>query len=83
MLVKSTTGVNCINVLCTAFTHTDPESVKFQLSHQYLFTLLGSTHVKSACITLMKLTPGLNFNNVLHTAFALADPKSVKRCGVT
>jgi len=36
----------------------DPKSVTFQLSHQYLFTLLGSAHVKTAQKTLMKLTPG-------------------------
>jgi len=31
---------------------------KIQLSHKYLFTLLGSTGAKAACRTLMKLTPG-------------------------
>ncbi len=29
-----------------------------QLSHQYLFTLLGSESVKAVCRTLMKLSPG-------------------------
>ena len=34
---------------------------KIQLSHKYLFTLLGSTGAKAARRTLMKLTPGLFF----------------------
>jgi len=37
--------------------HADPESVKVQLSHQYLFTLLGSAHVKTVLKMLMKLPP--------------------------
>ena len=37
----------------------DPESVRTQSSHQYLFTLLGSTSVKAVRRTLMKLSPGL------------------------
>jgi len=40
---------------------TDPESIKFQLSCQYLFTLLGSAHVKAAQKMLIKLTPDLTF----------------------
>jgi len=52
-------GLNFINVLRTAFTQADPESVKFQLSRQHLFTLLGSASIKAAGRTLMKLTPGL------------------------
>jgi hypothetical protein len=51
-------GVNFINVLCTAFTRTDPKSVKLQISRQSHFTLLGSARVKAAQKTLMKLTPG-------------------------
>ncbi len=39
---------NFINILCTAFTRADPESVKIQLSNQYLFTLLGSPSKKAA-----------------------------------
>jgi len=39
---------NFINVICTAFTLADPESVKIQLSHLYLFTLLGSPSEKAA-----------------------------------
>jgi len=37
--------------------HENPKSVKFQLSHQYLFTLLGSTSAKAVRKTLMKFTP--------------------------
>jgi len=33
-------------------------NVKIQSSHQYLFTILGSTGPKAARRTLMKLTPG-------------------------
>jgi len=51
-------GVNFINILPPAFTSADPESVKIQLSHQYIFRLLWSTRVKAARRTLMKLTPG-------------------------
>jgi len=50
-------GLNFINVLCTAFMLVDPQSVKIQLSRQYLLTLLGSTGTKSAHRMLMKLTP--------------------------
>jgi hypothetical protein len=50
-------GVNFINVLREAFTCQIPESVTFQLSHQCLFTLLGSACIKAARKTLMKLTP--------------------------
>ncbi len=42
-------GVNLINVLRTAFTLIDSKSVKkIQLSHQYLFMLLGSVLVKAS-----------------------------------
>jgi hypothetical protein len=52
-------GVNFTNILRTAFSFVDPESVKntVQLSHQYLFTLLGSAHVKAVHRMLMKLSP--------------------------
>jgi hypothetical protein len=53
-------GLNFINVLRTAIRHADPESVKFQLSSQYLFTLLGSECVKASRRTLMKLTPAVH-----------------------
>jgi len=56
-------GANFINVLWAAFTHTDPESVTIQLSHQYLFTLLRSKSIKAALRMLMKLTPGANVPN--------------------
>jgi hypothetical protein len=36
----------------------DPESARTQSSHQYLFTLLGSTSVKAVRRTLMKSSPG-------------------------
>jgi len=42
MLVKSTPGVNFINILLAAFTWSDPKSVRIQSSHQYLLVLLGS-----------------------------------------
>ncbi len=58
MLVKSTPGLNFINVLRTAFTRVDPKSVRIQSNPQYLFTLLGSTCAKAARRTLMKSTPG-------------------------
>jgi len=51
-------GVNFINVILAVFTPADPKIVKIQLSHQYLFTLLGSAGVKALRRTLMKLTPG-------------------------
>jgi len=51
------TGLNFINILCTAFTRIDPESVRIQSNPQYLFTLLGSMCVKAACRILMKSTP--------------------------
>jgi len=59
VLVKSTPGLNFINILRTAFTLVDPKSItKIQLSHKYLFTLLGSASVKAVRRTLMKLSPG-------------------------
>jgi hypothetical protein len=59
LLVKSTPVANFINVKCTAFVLVDPKSVKRQLSHQWLFTLLGSMSVKAVHRTLMKLSPGV------------------------
>jgi hypothetical protein len=55
--MKLTPWVNFIKVLHEAFMSADPESVKFQLSCQYLFTLLGYVRVKAAQKTLMKFTP--------------------------
>ena len=63
--MKLTPDVNFINVLRTAFALVDPESVRTQSSHQYLFTLLGSTNVKAVRRTLMKLTPGVDFTKIL------------------
>ena len=62
MFMKLTPGLNFINILWAAFTHTDPESVKNQLRYQYLFRLLGSAHTKAAC-RLMKLTLGVDFTS--------------------
>ncbi len=67
-------GVNFINILHTAFTVVDParrpqKRKKIQLSHQCLFTLLGSTGIKAVCRTWMKFTPGVNFINILLTYF--------------
>ena len=56
-------GLNFINVLRTAFTHVDPESVRIQSNPQYLFTLLGSTCAKAVRRTLMKLTYGQIMTN--------------------
>jgi hypothetical protein len=53
-----TPGVNFINVLQAAFMPADPKRVKFQLSHQYHFTLLESAHVKAVRTMLMKLSQG-------------------------
>jgi len=55
--MKLTQGLNFINVLRTAFTCVDPESVRIQSNPQYLFTLLGSTCAKAARKMLMKSTP--------------------------
>ncbi len=49
-------SVNFTNVLRTAFTLIDPESVKNTVK-SLLFTLLGSTSIKAVCRTLMKLSP--------------------------
>jgi hypothetical protein len=64
MLMKLTPGLNFINVLCTAFVHVDPKSVRIQQNPQYLFTLLGSTCAKAVRRTLMKLTPGRDQRSV-------------------
>ncbi len=54
---KATSEVNFTNILCAAFTRADPKSAKRHSSHQYLFVLLGSWHVKAYHKTLVKLTP--------------------------
>jgi hypothetical protein len=48
------TGVNYINVLCTAFEPVDPKSVKDT------YDISGSTSVKAVRRTLMKLSPSNN-----------------------
>jgi len=78
-LLKIIAGADFINILCTAFTHSNPSSAKRQSSHQCLLILLGSVGAKAAHRMLAKLTPGVNFINVLHTAFTLIDPESVKK----
>ncbi len=52
-----TLGVNFINILRAAFMLADPKSLKFQLSHQYLFMLLDPSAHKLLEKTLKKLTP--------------------------
>jgi len=55
-------GLNFINILCTAFTLIGPKSAGIQSSSQYLFMLLGSKGAKAVHRMLMKLTPdGLLF----------------------
>jgi len=56
MLVKLTTSVNFINVICAAFMPADPKSVKRYWLLNWIFTLLGSEGVKAAHRTLAKLT---------------------------
>ncbi len=50
-------GVNFTNVLRAAFMLTDPKRTKRQSSHQCIFVLLDSAHVKATCKKLMKSTP--------------------------
>jgi hypothetical protein len=66
-----TPGLNFINILSTAFTQADPESVKFQLSRQYLFVLLGCGRIKAARRTLMKLTPDHPVTSTTSAAFVV------------
>jgi len=65
MLMKLTPGVNFINILHTAFTLVDPNSLNKIDNLTVFFTLLGSACVKAVHRTLMKLSPGVNFTNVL------------------
>ncbi len=57
ILVKSTSGVNFINVLRAAFAHADSKSAK-RIDNLMSFLCFCATHVKSACRTLMKLASG-------------------------
>ncbi len=52
-----------------------PQSIRTQSSHQYLFTLFGSTHVKAVCRTLMKLSPVVN--PMKHDTFETTEKNSV------
>jgi hypothetical protein len=61
---------------CSFYACRSQKRKKIQLSHQYLFTLLGSACVKAV------FTPGLNFINILCTAFTLAEPISIKNSQV-
>jgi len=61
MLMKLTPGIHFINVLQTAFTCTNPKSVKRQSSCQSFFTLSGTMTAKAAHKALVKLTPVLSF----------------------
>jgi len=45
-----------------SFCGADHKGIKFNLSCQCLFTLLGSGHIKAARKMLMKLTPGTEQN---------------------
>ncbi len=56
--VKSSYGVDFINVLGAAFASKDPESVKKTVMLSVFFTLSGCAHVKAAHRTLMKLRHG-------------------------
>ncbi len=61
-LIGETRNQILTNILRKAFMHADTESVKFQLSCQYLFALLGSVWVKAARDMLVKLTKGIKIN---------------------
>jgi len=51
---------------CSFYTRRSQKRKRIQLSHQYLFTLLGSASVKVVRRTLMKLSPG-HFSLLLET----------------
>ncbi len=53
-----TSGVNCINILCTAFALVDHEGVNNTVKLSVFFALLGSMSVKAVRRTLMKFSPG-------------------------
>ncbi len=59
----SPSGVNFINVLYTAFTLVDPESVKNTVKSSVSFDAFGSTCIKALHRTLMKLSPRVNLTN--------------------
>jgi len=72
-------GVNFINILRAAFTHTGHKSAKISVELTIFFVLLGPAHVNAASRMLMKLTLGVDFTNILHAAFLLKVPKSTKK----
>jgi len=47
------------------YTHRSRKSKKLQLSHKYIFTLLGSTSVKAVRRMLMKLTPERKLSRII------------------
>jgi len=51
----------------------DPESVKIQLSCQFLFKLLGSAHAKAVHRTLVKLTPVVFVYNHSFITFSIVN----------
>jgi len=53
----SGSGLNLINVLRTAFTLVDPESIKRYWQLDWVLTLWGAAGVKAVCRTLMKSSP--------------------------
>jgi len=75
MLVKSTPGVNFINILLAAFTLGDTKSLKKIDNLSVIFMHLGSLSVKAEQKKLVKSSPGVNFINILLEAFTLVDPK--------
>jgi len=58
MLVKSSPGVNFINVLHEAITRADPKCVKMTIKMSVFFAL---TLGKAACKIVVKLTPVIAF----------------------
>jgi len=46
-IILSKPGVNFINILCSAFRSADPKSTKRYWQLDWIFTLLGSLHVKA------------------------------------
>jgi len=55
-------GINFINVLCTAFALVDPKSVKYTVVSSVSFYAFGSTSVKAVSRSLMKLSLGILWN---------------------
>ncbi len=73
MLVKLTSGLNFINVLCTAFTWVEPKRVKKTVKLS-VFLRFWDLHVQKLHVNmLVKLKPGLNFINVLQAALVCTD----------